>query len=195
MTMRYSLLSGFQGALLGSEGEIASELSPWWEISRQSAIALGRGQPAALPLRQGEDYSAQAYLSWQQSATASEAAIATLPLALFYHDSRRLRGEKLEQAATFWLRPDQSAAAVLAWGQALSLVLRNQFTMAALGELSASLASAAIPLQVQLELLQTGLHKGTSLTQLAGQVTRLDRGSAPSPWPSTALPPPRQIFT
>ncbi|NET54965.1 MAG: hypothetical protein F6K47_01790 [Symploca sp. SIO2E6] len=137
--MRYSLLNRFRGVLLGGVvGEILGNggcqglvlagsslqdikprdtqpqqsLSPWQQIAAygtKSLISCGR--------LDGEDWLKQ--INWQQSsllalkntASCSEAALATVPIAVFFHEDKTKLCQQLLQGVAIWQDDDKDISA------------------------------------------------------------------------------------
>lgn len=122
--MRYSLLSRYQGGLVGSlVGEILASKAKLGSVSLWSQIAISTGENLTAfrsYSQAGVMASEKPWLLARQTANSSEAALATLPIVLFFHESPSLLQEQLQQAASQWLHPTEAIEDVLAWGQAIS---------------------------------------------------------------------------
>jgi hypothetical protein len=137
--MIYSLFNRFQGAWLGSviatarfransqsNSQSNSQPNPWEQIATigiQSLIQQGY-----LDLHQWQAQIAATnpdLLKLVGTATASEAVWATLPISLFYHE--HYTTTKLLSAINFWLAPDESPHLGLAMGEAIALLLDQDF--------------------------------------------------------------------
>ncbi|NEQ22659.1 MAG: ADP-ribosylglycohydrolase family protein [Microcoleus sp. SIO2G3] len=197
--MQYSLLNRFRGALLGSfvgktlasgggkeqfinesrftlthsrETQHSPTLSDWNEIAlcgTQSLIHCGK-----LDLDDWRRYcemTQPSFLLLQSTASSSEATVATLPVALFFHEDEAKLRQQLLQAATVWLHDSQPAEEVLVIAFAIALALTEKLNPAMLiPRIINYLNPSPTPLVQQLELVQTLLEKGvgldTTLTQL-----------------------------
>ena len=196
--MQYSLLSRFRGALLGSfvgevlgcvgcqnpvlggvaiaplkpkDAQVSPTLSQWSQLATCGAESLircgrldledwwqlfGKTQPSLLP---------------QSAASSSEAALATLPIALFFHeDSVKLR-QQLQQAAAIWQDQPEARDGVLAVAYAVALALTEKLDCATLIPRTLDyLGTSDTPLVQQLTQVQTLLEQqaglNTTLTQL-----------------------------
>jgi ADP-ribosylglycohydrolase len=128
--MRYSLLSRFQGTLLGALlGEIYGSQS-----GQKSAPTLGIACKIALLgaeslIRVGkldlEDWVRHTGIP-ERSLSASETAIAIIPLALFFHENRSLLLKEVKSAAIHWDRSAESIEGVLAVGYAIAKSLTEK---------------------------------------------------------------------
>jgi hypothetical protein len=196
--MRYSLLSRFQGALLGSfvgeilvrvgyqnqalggvahtspklgEAQTDQQLSLWSQLATcgtESLIRCGR-----LNL---EDW----WLLWEKTpsslclksvATMSESAVATLPIALFFHEDEVKLRQQLLTCQDVWQHQSEASEGVLAIAYAISLALREQLDCATLiPRIQLYVGTSESPVIRQLEQVQILLEKGagleTTLTQL-----------------------------
>lgn len=148
--MRYSLLGRFQGALLGSwigeslgrhyaESQCTDfqgvnrtadfQLSPWSQITLCAAESL-------LDCKgfDGHSWSAKVancsptLLKGEQSGNNGGTALATLPLALFFHQNWGLLRDYLLKAASVWQIPAADSDALLVYGWAIALALRENLT-------------------------------------------------------------------
>lgn len=180
--MRYSLLSRFQGGLLGSvlgEGVAKSDQTPafqtptsWQKIgfcAAQSLIEVGRLDVGHwIGLIEREDAS---LLNLKQKGNSSEVAIATLPIVLFFHESPTLLQEQLYTGADLWLQPNIDRSDVLRWGYAIALALCEKLDPTQiLAQLLSAFEMPETPLLQQLQQVQTFLAQGTSLETVASSL-------------------------
>lgn len=170
--MRYSLLSRFQGGLLGSLiGEtLASrnqQVSIWSRIGVHTAESLIGSSHIA----DWEQAIKPKFATIKNTASSSEVALATLPVAIFFHESTSLLREKLEQATTVWQLSSETSNDVLVWGYAIALALRERLAGPLLISQLLSLKVDG-PLVQQLEQVQFLLKKGSGLEQAVNQLTR-----------------------
>jgi ADP-ribosylglycohydrolase len=189
--MRYSLLSRFQGGLVGSTiGEIGASsnreienrsrpdhpLSHWNKLGMavtEHLIRTGQLSP--------EDWEQIGYeqkiQDWRNTANSGEMALATLPVALFFHDSPGFLREQLRLAAPIWLHPTACLDAVLLWGEAIALALREKLNpQRSISQLLRRSDSEATALRHLLEPVQTFLSRGSPLAQVVAQIS--DRGDS-----------------
>jgi ADP-ribosylglycohydrolase len=197
--MRYSLLSRFRGALLGSLiGEIlgsnkgvfpsrlilqalpAQDQQPlvapcpiaqlnWSQIATcgiESLIHCGR-----LDLEDWQHRSDQveSLSLLKNSANSSEAALATLPIALFFHDDQGKLRQQLQQAAAHWHQTDENEG-VLAVGYAIALALTEKLNHNLIPQILSYLGNAQTPLGQQLQQVQNLLDKGAALDSAIHQL-------------------------
>jgi ADP-ribosylglycohydrolase len=202
--MQYSLVSRFRGALLGSfVGEIlgsvgcqgrvlgkatltppkpgntlASEtLSDWSKIATcgtESLIRCGRLDV--------EDWLRQCGLSHpsllllKTAASSSEAAVATLPMALFFHEDEVKLRQQLLACAAVWLHDSEAYEGVLAVGYAIALALTEKLDFATLiPRIITYLGTQETPLVQKLEQVQTLLEQGAGLETTLTQLRRDDQ--------------------
>ncbi len=217
--MRYSLLSRFRGALVGSiVGEIlgsgggidrvlgaanlipsraentqlSQTLSDWSKIATcgtESLIRCGR-----LDLEdwvRHSEMTQQSLLLLKMAASSSEAAVATLPIALFFHDDEVKLRQQLLKAAALWQHDSEESEGVLAVGYAIALALTEKLDFATLiPRILAYLGTSQTPLVQQLEQVQTLLEQGAGLDTTLTQLRRNSqyRSEPPShPYTSIAL--------
>lgn len=193
--MRYSLLSRFRGALLGSFiGEMlfseiyqkhvfgsakwgrlpargsqdGSRLSDWSQIatsSTESLIRCGGLDLEDLLLECGT--SQPSLLSLKNTADSSQLAVATLPIALFFHeDLVKLRQQLLKKSAV-WQRDSQESEGALAVAYAIALALTEKLDFAQLiPQTLAYLGASQTPLGLQLGQVQMLLEQGAGLERV-----------------------------
>jgi ADP-ribosylglycohydrolase len=217
--MRYSLLSRFRGALLGSlvgeiitsgggfgramggslliapkakNTQVSQTLSDWGEIAScgtESLIRCGR-----LDIEDWLHHSGKtqpSLLLLKAAATSSEAAVATLPMALFFHDDEVKLRQQLLKATAVWQRDSEPSEGVLAVAFAIALALTEKLDHATLIPRTLGyLGTSQIPLVQQLEAVQILLEQGAgldiTLTQLRREQVR--RNEPPNcPYTSIAL--------
>ena len=194
--MRYSLLSRFRGALLGSlVGEILGSSStrasqgmltlPKSKDKEANPILLDWSKIAACGteslIRCGrldlEDWvlcssmTQPSLLLLKESASSSEAATAMLPIALFFHDDEVKLQQQLLASAAVWQQDTETSEGVLAVGYAIALALTEKLDIATLIPRTLTyLGTSETPLVKQLEQVQRLLEQGagleTTLTQL-----------------------------
>jgi ADP-ribosylglycohydrolase len=117
----------------------------------------------------------QSSLLLQSAATSSEAVLATLPIALFFHeDSIKLR-QQLQQAAAIWQHQPETLDGVLAVAYAIALALTEKLDCTTLiPRILDYLGTSDTPVVHQLTqvhtLLQQGVGLNTTLTQLRREV-------------------------
>ena len=108
------------------------------------------------------------------TATSSEAALATLPVILFFHESPSLLVEQLQQAAAVWLHPSALPTELYVWGTAIALALRERLQPAQfVSQLLQSLKTVEPPLVQQLEEIQGFIDHGIGLSQIRSRYSPL----------------------
>ncbi len=143
--MNYSLMSKFKGGLIGAllgenlasnQGSInLSSYQPSYPLQIAMAaakstidcsrldlkswlITLGNSQVSCLPKR--------------NTASSSQTAIASLPIAIFCHENLVGLNENLQLAIDLWQHPDLGAENVLIWGYTINIILQNQVNISQL---------------------------------------------------------------
>lgn len=217
--MQYSLLSRFRGALLGSfVGEILGSsrigeqalgklmlTAPELEDAKLSKMLSGWSQIADCGtdslIRCGkfdlEDwllYSSMtqpSLLLLKNTASSSEAAVATLPLALFFHEDEVKLRQALLQAAAVWQWDAKTSEEVLAVAFAIALALVERVDCARLISRTLTyLGTSQAPLVQQLELVQNLLKQRAGLDTAVAQLRQHSQigGESPNhPYLSIAL--------
>lgn len=203
--MRYSVLNRFRGVLLGSflgeilgsgstqgqvlggaasiapkqgDAHLSPTLSDWSQIAAcgtESLIRRGQLDLDDWVLHSGITQSSLLLL--KNTASSSEAAVATLPMALFFHDDQVKLRQHLLKAAAIWQENSDASEGVLAVAFAIALALTEQLDCTTLIPRTLSyLGKAQTPLVQQLEQVQTLLEQGagldTTLTQLRRERSR-----------------------
>ncbi len=194
--MRYSLLSRFRGSLLGTAlGEvyqspfqlsttpICSKKSDFWlQVAirgSQSLIDCGRldledWKHRGNKLQQSEPTSKIGF------ASLSNAAIATLPVALFFHEDQLTLKAQLQQAAKLWLPAGQTPTGVLAMGYAIAQALTERLnpdtlipqTLVYLEEYCQDAKPSLRAFIQQLEQVQNLLEQKAGLEKTVTQICR-----------------------
>jgi hypothetical protein len=217
--MRYSLLSRFRGALLGS-------------LVGESLGSINGILPSILSLRsfQAQDSnsieapSTIAQLNWSQMATcgiesliqcgrldledwqlhsnkvsslallkntasSSEAALATLPIAVFFHDDSGKLRQQLRQAASHWQSQTEEDEGVLAVGYAIALALTEKLDHTLISQILSWLGNPQTPLGQNLQQVQNLIDKGASLDTAVSQLRQEAKlqGATTSPVNAIAL--------
>jgi hypothetical protein len=175
--MLYSLLTRFQGGLLGSAiAEIVAHPSTDKPEASLSSIQLSL-LPILLKsayleaIEWQENYQKQQTSGgWRRTPTSSELAVLTLPLALFYHDSISHLEAQLGNFLNAWERPQASLPELLLWGQIIALALGNKLQPRLL---MPQLLSRPTPLKPQLEQVQRCLERELSLAQAIAEFHHL----------------------
>jgi ADP-ribosylglycohydrolase len=113
----------------------------------------------------------------KNTASSSEAAVATLPMALFFHDDPVKLRQHLLKAAAVWQQNSEASEGVLAVAFAIALALTEKLDSTTLIPRTLTyLGKAQTPLVQQLEQVQTLLEQGagldTTLTQLRRERSR-----------------------
>jgi ADP-ribosylglycohydrolase len=190
--MRYSLLSRFRGALLGSfvgeilasggdfrqvsgkatltppqseEAQPSQALSDWSQIAScgtESIIRCGRFDPEDWVLHAG--MTQPSFLLLKNTASSSETAVATLPMALFFHDDEVKLRQQLLKASTIWQHDSEAFEEVLAVAFAIALALTEKLDCATLiPRILTFVGTSQAPVVQQLERVQTLLEQGAGL--------------------------------
>ncbi|OKH26189.1 hypothetical protein NIES593_03715 [Hydrococcus rivularis NIES-593] len=178
--MRYSLLSRFQGGLLGGFlGETLIDSSSKREGTIASEIGIDSIEPwLASSTLSAEDWEQigdrlSAALEGKTPTNSGELAVAALPILFFFHDDLGLLKEQLQHLVNIWQLSAQTLEDVLIWAYAIALALREKLDPdRLLPQILVRYRSAQTPLIDQLEQVRTWLEQGTSLRQAIAQISR-----------------------
>jgi len=199
--MRYSLLNRFRGALLGSligeflgnrgcQGSVLGDfsfippnlgdakpnqmLSDWSQIATygiEYLINCGR-----LDVEDWVLYSSKMQPSLgllKKAASSSEAAVAAIPIALFFHDDEIKLRQQLLACGAVWQQASEVCEDVLAIGYAIALALTQKLNCTTLiPQILAYLETSQTPLGQQLQQVQTLLEQGAGLDTTLNQLRR-----------------------
>ncbi len=130
--MYYSLLSRFQGGLMGSflgdslrnrYGGIEKEpFSDWQQVGICGLLSLS--EQGKLDLVDWQQRVGKPEL--ERKGSISEVAIALLPVILFFHDSRNFLTETILAANQLWLSPDANPQEILLWSEIMLFALTGK---------------------------------------------------------------------
>lgn len=198
--MRYSLLSRFQGALLGSlvgerlvgggcqhqalggslltspkleNTQTHQQLSVWNQLATCGTESLIRCGGLNL-----EDWwllldQASSSVCLKCVPSMSESAVAMLPIALFFHEDEIKLRQQLLTCQNLWEHQSETSEGVLAIAYAISLALTEQLNCATLiARIQLYLGTSQTPLLRQLEQVQMLLEKGAGLETTLTQLRR-----------------------
>lgn len=121
----------------------------------------------------------------KNTATSRSAAVATLPIALFFHEDEIKLRQKLLEASQLWLQDGEEYEGVLAVGYAIALALTEKLVCASLiPRILTYLGSSQTPLTQQLEQVQILLEQGAGLEKtlknlLSGVPSRGEKSKNP----------------
>lgn len=196
--MRYSLLSRFRGGLRGSlvgeylgsmshgsatdasmlrlpqveKGKPVQKLSAWNQIAicaSKSLIRCGRLDLDDWLLECSKQQ--QSLLLLKTTATSNEAALAILPIALFFHEDQIKLRQQLLKAATVWLGKSEEVESVLAFSYAITQAVTEKLEKETLiPQTLAYLGTVQTPLGQQLEQVQILLKDRVGLEQALRQL-------------------------
>ncbi len=196
--MKYSLLNRFRGVLLGSilgemkgsqyldqnrlevlqvklGAEIATNIEvniqlPWNYLAvscAQSLISCGK-----LDLEDLVRHNSY-LLPENMSVSCSEAAIATLPVSLFFHEHEVTRQQKLTLASSILMGDCDNSLGVLAVGDAIAQALTEKLhPISLIPQILTYLDDAQTPFTQQLSIVQTELTQGAGLEKVVNQLCR-----------------------
>ncbi|MGK7877829.1 MAG: ADP-ribosylglycohydrolase family protein [Xenococcaceae cyanobacterium] len=185
--MRYSLLSRFQGGLLGSIiGETLvsnypgqdEKLSNWSKIGISATESLiGSGKIDRTDWQQ-ICHRQKVFEDFKNTANSTEVALATLPVAIFFHESPSLLREQLQHLREIWQHSAEASEDVLIWWYAIALALREKLHASQfITQILDHLEQRSTSLVQQLEQVQTFLAQGTPLEQVVPQLSRQGKPS------------------
>ncbi len=178
--MRYSLLSRFQGGLLGSIIAESYAKQKQFQLGTEqlsTASKIGNDTLAHLIKTRGQ-WEPENWLSGISSIDqeknrfdSNDLAVATLPLNLFFHDSPLIWQQKLLTLIAPELDFD-SQGAILLWSKAISLLLSEKLAPSDLiSQLLVQLDPKATKLKGQLEQIQAFLETRSSLDRVIAQLS------------------------
>lgn len=198
--MRYSLLSRFRGALLGSllgeflgnvgyqervlggawlaslkpeDGCTSQTLSDWSQLATCGTESLIRCGKLDL-----DDWwvlfgKTQSSILFNCAASSSEVAVMTLPIALFFHEDELKLRQQLLQVGEVWHNQPEVLEGVFAIAYAIALALTEKLDCTTLiPQVLSYLGSSQTPLVQQLEQVQTLLERGAGLETTLSQLRR-----------------------
>ncbi len=150
-------------------------ISNWSEIANcsiESLIRCGTLDTEDWLQEAGKVNESLLYL--KRKANSHQTAIATLPIALFFHDNPVALQQKLQEAAEIWLSDIEEVAGVYAIGLAIALTLTENLNLATLiPHILTKLKLSQTPLIQQLEEVQTLLEQRADLETTLCQLRRL----------------------
>ncbi|MBR8828307.1 MAG: ADP-ribosylglycohydrolase family protein [Gomphosphaeria aponina SAG 52.96 = DSM 107014] len=162
--MQNSLLSRFHGGIVGSiiatSGKKDGPMSQGGLLGSHFLSLISAGK-----LDGGEwvNLIPDEMQHWQKTLSSSETALATVPIAIFFHENSVLLTEMLAKAAAIWLGPTELGEDVIIWGKAIASALQGKSNF--MTQLIADLATFSTPLREQLELVENLLVSQTGLEQ------------------------------
>lgn len=198
--MKYSLLSRFRGALLGS---LVGEM-----LGNKSCQDLVWGHRAVMPLKSDDAQLSPLLSEWSQIAicgtqslidngrltledwglpskktpsslflpsvdVSGGVAVAMLPIALFFHEDEIKLRQNLLQVATAWQQKPEVFEGALAVAYAIALALTEKLNVTTLiPQILTDLGTQETPFVQQLKQIQRLLEQGASLDTTLTQLRR-----------------------
>jgi hypothetical protein len=185
--VQYSLLSRFQGALLGSilgealvNHSLASvKLSVWNEIAIDIMDAIAHGTLS--PNDWERIYNRYRLVLTSKSASSSSAiATAILPALLLFHENPNALQEQLQYLDELIGLSNETKEDVLIWGYAIALALREKLDVTdAIAQILSRYPNAQSSLIQQLKQVRVFLQQGIPLKQAVALITRTDKTQHP----------------
>lgn len=188
--MQYSLLSRFQGGLLGSLlGETLArhalksettnvldlKLSPWSEIGIELSDRLIESGYLSTSDWEQIYQRHQNCLGAKITPNSGEIALAVLPLLFFFHEDSGLLNEQLQPLCNIWQLPPELIEDICIIGYTIALALREQIdSKRVFAQILARYQGRKTLLIQQLEQFQTFLVQKTSLAEVIFEKTRQD---------------------
>ena len=198
--MRYSLLSRFRGALVGAAiGEIGGTYgeswlsgatrpqkppSSWGRVVVRGTEGLIRhgkldladwGELARVTQTSSTDKNAylegNAAILPNPKSMVGAGIIATVPVALFFHEDEDKLRQNLQQVADVWQDDSVLKDGTLAVGYAIALALKEKLDPATLIPMTLAYLDVETPLVHQLRQVQTLLEEGASLEMVLTSLT------------------------
>ena len=177
--MYYSLLSRFQGALLGSAiGAALSTPVPqdnqrpnWYKILHyQSSEQIDRLKQVGFIW--GETEKPKEEYSQLKFSSSGEAAYLCLPIILFYHENFSLLQQKIRQIGQSWQWSAEVLEDVLIWGYIVALILReNLDTKNIIKQILVGVGERPTPLWQMLKQVELWLIENQSLEQVVEKLS------------------------
>ena len=183
--MRYSLLSRFRGALLGSvmgdalDTEVQSssvfsgiQQPDWYKIlDHQPSNWTDSLDRVCLMMNESSQLEEQI---WQpKSANSGESAYMALPIILFYHENYSLLEQQINRIARYWQWSAEILEDVLIWGYIVALILREKLdTKNIIGQLLVGVGAKQTPLFQQLRQVELWLSQSLSLEQVVKKLSK-----------------------
>ncbi|MBD2182893.1 ADP-ribosylglycohydrolase family protein [Planktothrix sp. FACHB-1355] len=212
--MQYSLLSRFRGALLGAAvGEIWGAYGNSWQLGvkqpsgqlyswgrlvvrgtegliRQGKLDLADWRespeetlPSPTDTGKHQDITASSY--FPPKSVSGSGIVATVPVALFFHEDEAKLRQNLHQVADVWQDDSVLKDGTLAVGYAIALALKEKLDPATLIPQTLEYLDVETPLVQQLKQVQSLLDEGAGLEMTLA--TLMPRHSAPRPNAAIAL--------
>ncbi|MGK7949799.1 MAG: hypothetical protein AB4368_13685 [Xenococcaceae cyanobacterium] len=175
--MRYSLLSRFQGTLLGSiigdaltieqSGSLTNRQDDWCDIFNYHpspwANRLTQVCRAINESARPEQFKLDNSAEW---------AYLTVPIVLFYHDNKLLLRQEIERLARYWQWSADILADVLLWSDIFVLILKEKLdTNNIIEQFLRGVRVEETPLWQLLKSMTSWLSEGRSLEQVKEQLS------------------------
>lgn len=182
--MRYSLLSRFQGALLGGaigdaltgqknlpERSRAIEQPDWYNILHyQPSEWTDKLKQVCLMINESNQLELQ--FEQQGFGNSGEWAYIALPIVLFYHENNSLLQQEIRRFAQYWHWSAEVLENVLLWSYIVALVLREKWdTQNIIGQVLGHVGEEPTILFQLLTQLESWLSEGRSLEQVVAQLS------------------------
>ena len=182
--MRYSLLTRFQGALLGTIlGDAltiqvqSSSVFPgiqqpdWYKILHyQPSEWTNKLNQVCLMMNESSPLEQQT--GTQKSWSSGESAYLALPIILLYHENYSLLEQQISRIAQYWQWSAEILEDVLIWGYIVALILREKLDKRnIIGQLLVGVGTKQTPLFQQLKQLESWLSKSLSLEQVVKKLS------------------------
>ncbi|HBB35572.1 MAG TPA: ADP-ribosylglycohydrolase family protein [Cyanobacteria bacterium UBA8803] len=151
-----------------------AKLSAWSQIATCGTESLIRCGKLDIENWLGQaDQLHPSLLLLKGGASSSQAAVATLPVALFFHEDRIQLRQKLQQAAKVWQSDPEELSGVWVVALAIALALTEQLDCANfIPQIIAELGTKETPLIHQLQQVQLLLDQGADLETTVAQLKR-----------------------
>ncbi len=191
--MEHPLLSRFKGGLLGSylgEGLGRSyQRNPsgqnWLNFPQDHLLEWSRISTCTLEsLVKFGSFTHDAYLeemcfaessllNLKNKANSAELAVATLPIALFFHEISNLQRANLTKSAQIWAKDGYDHQSMLIWSYSLSLALKEKLNPVNLiSQIISYCRGIETPLIRQLEQVEIFISQGLPLQQVVTCLSR-----------------------
>ncbi len=166
--MRYSINSRFRGSLVGATVEEVSQPSQAKPDSIAKVIIPGAQSLIALGRFERENWLEKLLTP---ELTPLQAIIATLPLALFYHDNKTKLRQNLLSVTSIWQKEPLIEDSILAFGYAIAQALIEKLSPSKLIPQIAAFLEPSTILSAKLLQVQALLAQKAGIERTISQIT------------------------
>lgn len=182
--MRYSLLSQFQGALLGGAiGDALTGCEPlsnifpehqqpdWYNILNYQPSEYSN-KLKQVCLMVSESRALEQQIKQQQPSNSGEWAYISFPIILFYHENNSLLRQEIKRFAHYWQWSAEILADVLLWSYIVTLILKVKLdNQNIIRQLLGGVRAKTTPLWEMLTELESWLSEDSSLERVVEKLS------------------------